>query len=393
MAGLLAAAATPTHAEDAKWGRAAGYPSGWGSPPRLSLHPERRVANFSGGFESMLRTRTIQAAAALPWRERSAVDLRYRWGLFSRTPDEYLDAYPITGLLIARKGEILLEKYRFDRKADMRLTSWSMAKSVTSLLLGIAVDQKRIASMDDTAETYLPALAGTLHGGTTLRNLGNMSSGAAIEHEQGNTTIYPGALSNRNASIADVVKGWNARQEPQGTRFNYNELCPLTIGMVIRAKTGKSLSEYAQEVLWQPLGAEANATWSTDSHGDEFNCIGFAARLRDWARLGQLVAQRGRIEGRQIVSTAWMDDYSRWEASEAQARYGNLPGRKGAGYKRFFWHARADGTLPYFNGAYGQRVLVDLRTETVLVQTAVADGAAWQDELFTMFAAATAVPG
>ncbi len=228
IASLLAAGAYPAHAQSDRWGQAAGYPAGWGSPPSFGHDSQRRVANFSGGLERMVHIRTTRAGTALPWQQRPAADFRYRWGLFNRTPEDYLRDVPATGLLIARKGEILYEKYQFDRTPEMRLTSWSMAKSVTSLLLGIAVDQKLVASMDDTAENYVPELAGTLHGGTTLRNLGNMSSGAEVEHDKDDAKIYPLALSGRTSSVTDTVKGWNfddrngdprqSRQEPRRVR-------------------------------------------------------------------------------------------------------------------------------------------------------------------------------
>lgn len=266
-----------------------------------------------------------------------------------------------------------------------------MAKSVTSLLLGIALDRGYVASLDDPATKYVPSLSGTLHGETTLRNLMNMSSGAAISHDVANQTIYPSALASKGANIEATVRAWNQRSEAQGTRFNYNELCPLAIGMVIRSASGKSLSEFSEEALWRPMGAEGNATWLTDSHRNEFNCIGFAARLRDWARLGQLVAQRGEMNGRQIVSRAWMDSYSRWEPTEAQVRYGawgtKQPGALG-GYKGFMWHAKADGSQIVFNGAEAQRVFIDLPSETVLVQTAVDGAGEWQRELYALFMAA-----
>ena len=357
----------------------------------MSRHKNFRVGNFSGGFETMLPSRTIQAGAGVPLISRPRNDIQESTVFSHRDTDDYLNRWPVTGLLIARGGEVWVEKYRFDRTAEMRMTGYSMSKSVTSLLFGIAMDRQLITSLEDRASKYAPFLAGTLHGETTLRSLLNMSSGVAAVHEEANRSIYPWALTERGSNIARTVAGWNARQEPEGTRFNYNELCPLTIGMVIRSVTGKSLSEFAQDALWKPIGAESDATWLTDSTGDEFNCIGFAARLRDWARLGQLVAQHGQINGRQVISRAWMDSYSKWEPNEAQVRYGALPNRPGyllGGYKAFMWHAKSDGSQLVFNGAMGQRVFIDIPTQTVLVQTAVDESGGWQKELYALFQSA-----
>lgn len=366
-----------------RWGEAQGFPTGWGAPRTLSQSPSHRVGNYSGGFERMFPCKTISAAGTpLVLGEDPMKDFRYRWGFSSKSPDEYLDQLPVTGLLICRNAQVVFERHRFARRPEMRMTSWSMAKSMTSLLLGICLDRKLIASYDDAAEKYVPELQGTLHGQCTLRNLSNMSSGAEVNHNRDNPKIYPAAFTTQGANIRRTVADWNNRREEQGRTYNYNELCPLTIGLVIRKVTGMPLSEFAQGSLWQPLGAEADATWTTDSEGQEFNCVGFAARLRDWARVGILIANRGRAGQVQVVSEAWIDEVTRWGAQDSQCRVGVA--MRGAGYKAHMWHARPDGSRLYFNGHHGQRVIVDMPTKSVLVQTAVEDKENWDGELGEM---------
>ncbi len=369
-----------------KWGASRGYPIGLAGG--LNREPVYRVGNYSGGFEQAFPHRQVAPSATpSPWRESPVDDVRYRWGFSQKSPDDYLASWPVTGLLVARDGQILLERYRFERTASMRLTSWSMAKSVTSLLLGICLDRDLIASYDDEAQMYLPELRGTLHGGVTLRNLSNMSSGAAVLHDRDNNFIYPGAFMGPASEIGRVVANWNQRAEEQGRRYNYNELCPLTLGMVIRRVTGRSMSEFAQEALWQPLGAQDMATWTTDSKRNEFNCVGFAATLRDWGRLGTLVANRGRAGTTQVVSEKWVREFTTWGPLDTQVRHG-VPAPH-FGYKAHMWHNRPDGSRLYFNGHHGQRVVVDMPTRTVLVQTAVEHEGNWQGEMFAMFEAFT----
>lgn len=372
----------------ADWLQRFGYASGW-SPQKQWTDKPYRVGNYSGGYEAMFRARPIAPPAQAAPLQMASPEGAKAFAAVSDLAAEYLKAWPVTGLLIARKGTILHESYPFDRKPEMRMTSWSMAKSVTSLLLGICVDRGLIRSMDDTPQMYLDDLKGTLHGGVSLRNLANMSSGAAILHDRDNLTIYPRAFTNSNADLEPVVRGWNAVQEPPGTRYNYNELCPLTIGMVIRKVTGKPLAAFCEEALWQPLGAEGGATWLCDSRGKEFNCIGFGARLRDWARLAQMIAQNGMIEGRQVVSRDWIDECSSWSAADAQGRHGTA--MRSAGYKYFFWHPRPNGSLMMMNGHDGQRVLVDRVTQTVLVQTAVDGEGPWPAQMYRLFDAAAKV--
>lgn len=382
-----AAAHLPASAFD-RWSTRGTYPIGLEGG--LNRDPLYRVGNYSGGFEKVLPWRAMAPSPEpLALRDSPVSGLRYPAAFGHRTPDDYLDRWPVTGLLVCRDSEILLERYRFARTASMRMTSWSMAKSVSSLLLGICLDRGLITSYDDEAQKYLPELAGTLHGGVTLRNLSNMSSGAAVTHDVDNSTIYPRAFLSSGSDIAPVVAGWNRRAEEQGRRYNYNELCPLTLGMVMRRVTGRSLSEFAEEALWQPLGAQDMATWTTDSHRNEFNCVGFAATLRDWARLGTLVANRGRAGGTQVVSETWVNEFTRWGPLDAQVRHGVAMGW--AGYKAHMWHIKPDGSRLSFNGHHAQRVIVDMPTRTVLVQTAVDHLGGWQGELLTLFEACTRI--
>jgi CubicO group peptidase (beta-lactamase class C family) len=138
--------------------------------------------------------------------------------------------------------------------------------------------------------------------------------------------------------------------------------------------SGQPLASFCEQALWQPLGAEGDASWQCDSKGKEFNCIGFGARLRDWARLGQLIAQDGAMEGRQVVSKKWIDECCTWSAADAQCRHGT-----------------AMRSWMMMNGHHGQRVLVDRVTQTVLVQTAVDAEGPWQAQLLQLFGAAAKI--
>jgi CubicO group peptidase (beta-lactamase class C family) len=371
-----------------KWGSYLGYPTGWAG--QFSKLPEYRVGNYSGGFETMFPHHTLAPSdTPLQLAEALIKDFQFSWRLSKKTIGQYLDSWPATGLIICRDSNILFEEYRHQRTAAMRLTSWSMAKSVTSLLLGICLDKKLIRSYDDTPEMYLPELQGTLHGAISLRNLSNMSSGAQILHERDNAIIYPTAYISNTANISKTVAAWNQRKEEQGRTFNYNELCPLTLGMVIRKVTGASLSSFAQNALWIPMGAQSAATWTTDSEKNEFNCIGFAATLRDWARLGTLIANKGKAKGNQVVSEQWIHEFTRWGELDKQVKFDVVS--PGVGYKAHMWHIKPDGTRLSFNGHHGQRVMVDMPTRTVLVHTAVEHDGNWKNELYELFDAATKI--
>eukprot|EP01052_Picozoa_sp_SAG31_P020482 SAG31_NODE_1542_length_7951_cov_4.038844_8_plen_484_part_00 len=376
------------------------------NPEGLSDLPSRRVADYSGGYERRFPHRIIRAAAVSGdsmWEPRTPSPA------VAAACANYIATHSnITGLLLAQPGGLLVEEYALERTRHHRLQSWSMAKSVTSLLLGICLDRKLIRSLDDRADVYCANLVGTLHGGISLRHLANMCSGAAVDHIPSNVQIYTEGFTNPNSSVRRTVAGWNCKDSDFGrnARFNYNELCPLAIGMVIRAVTNQSLSEFCESALWQPLGAEADASWQTDSEGNEFNCIGFGCCLRDWGKLGLLIAQRGisNTTRTRVISDAYFTEIFNWRIDEQQTIFVPIAislrdvlstGHKadsalvnGIRYKAFLWHCKADGTQPRLVGHGGQTIVCDIPSQTVLVQTAVEDfdaGGQQLTELLTLF--------
>lgn len=377
-------------AQDDKWGATQGFPKGWGDPRSFFGRTQTRVGNYSGGYEQMLPHKMVRVGAKTsPLSVKVREDLKFRTGFSSKTPTDYLNAWPVTGLLIARKGEVWFEKNRFARSSDMRMTGWSMSKSVTSLLLGISIDKGQIQSIDDRADKYVPASEGHFLGECTLRNLANMSIGAALTGDlvRDNQHLLPAGLWEPAADLTKAVLTLK-KQDDQGKKFLYNDYGPLVLGMAIRRASKMDLSQYAQENLWQPMGAEADATWLTDSKGLEFNGVGFAARIRDWARLGQLVAQRGLMNGTQVVSEGWINEITTWSEKDHQVRHGSaLPASssKFAGYKSLMWHGKSDGSIIAFQGWHGQRVMIHMPSETVLVQTSVDETSNWRIDLDALF--------
>jgi hypothetical protein len=344
------------------------------------------VGNYSGGFERMFRARKVSAHGEPAGLRPLSAQARKTFEPVAARAQAYLRQWPITGLLLARRGTVLYEAYQFDRQPDMRMTSWSMAKSVTALLLGICIDRRLVGSLDDAAGNYVPALRGTLHGAATLRNLVNMSSGADVSLERDMGKLFSKGMIEAGSDSELLVRQWNQSREPQGTRYNYNELCTLAVGMVIRSASGTSLARFCEEALWRPMGAEGDASWLCDAQGREFNGIGFGARLRDWARLGQLIAQGGEIGGRQVVSRGWIEECASWSPADAQVRRGVA--EPAGSYKCFFWHGQQDGSWMMMVGLHGQRLIIERTTQTVAVQTAVDQSALWVPELAELVRAA-----
>ena len=386
------------------------YPTSPGYRSKIgALLDERkhtRVGNYSGGYESVFPHHVVEPSSRpLVFRNELPTyqdTFTYRYGKEKNQLEDYFCRFPVTSFMIARKSEIFVEKYLHDRNNKHRFQSWSMAKSVTSLLLGICLDLKLIDSIDDVVEKYVPELAGSLHGGSRIRDLGNMSSGAAITHMgEDYQYLYPKCFSfPQHTDIFPVVKGWNRKIATGSEKsFNYNELCALTVGILIRKVSGMTLSDLFEKHIHQPMGGESKVTWSTDSKGNEFNCIGIGMTTRDWCRLGMLIAGKGFLNGRQIISKWYMKEISTWDPVKdkqvlwSKGKYLNSTllqeqGVLGCGYKLFFWHQKPDGSQPTLSGHNGQMIICDVPSETVLVMTGVSEEGPWQLELKAIFQAA-----
>ena len=289
------------------------------------------------------------------------------------TLDDYLARHPTTGLLIARGDTILLERYQYARNDRHRFTSWSMAKTVTAMLIGIAIAEGRIRSVDDRAEAYVPALAGTEYGRTSIRHLLQMSSGVRFREEYtGDDDV---SLLARDTFLrlgkggVEAVKRFNERVAPAGTRFSYASVETQVLGFVLTSAVGRSVSEYLEQKIWQPIGAEADATWLIDRSGQEATLCCLNAVLRDYARLGLLLAHDGDWRGRQIIPAAWVRDATSRHPDQRHLWPGTATPFLGYGYQTWIWPGEARRFA--FLGIRGQSILVDPQSRLVMVQTSV----------------------
>src|SRR5262245_22126755 len=249
--------------------------------------------------DEIFPSRSVRRAATPSRLTRAASEPALRYDYQGRTLaiDDYMARNPATGLLVARDDTILVERYQYARTDRDRFTSWSMAKTVTSMLVGIAIGEGRIKSVDDPAAAYVPALAGTEYGRTSLRHLLQMSSGVSFVEEYSGvddvTRLFLETVVQQGAGGAETVKPYNERVRPSGTMFAYASVETQVLGLVLRGAVGRAGAEYLQEKIWEPIGAEADASWIIDRSGQEATYCCINAVLRDYGRLALLLAHDG----------------------------------------------------------------------------------------------------
>jgi CubicO group peptidase (beta-lactamase class C family) len=325
-----------------------------------------RVGAYSH-FDEIYPTHRIKRAAS-PWMfKRSKADFHYSLG-------EYLSQNPVTGLLIAKDDQILFEHYQYGRTDRDRLISQSMAKSITAMLVGIAIGQGAITSLDDPAETYVPGFKGSEYGRTPIRDLLHMSSGVEFgETKDGQRDLNRLWIdmvlgSGPTKGTVNSIAQFNRRIAPPGTRYFYASIEPDVVGVVLHYAVNQSLSDYLQKNLWEPIGAEADAAWVIDIQGFEVAHGFFNAVLRDYARVGRLLAHDGRWEGKQIIPAQYLIDATTTRPSDTYLAPGKATPMLGYGY--FIWLLPAPRQFALL-GANGQCICVDPASKLIMVQTAV----------------------
>jgi CubicO group peptidase (beta-lactamase class C family) len=354
-----------------EFGARLGYPVG----DRNNFFTVPFLVGSQSHQEQIFPSRSVRRAATPSALARAASEpaLRYDYQGRTFTLDDYMARNPATGLLVARDDTILVERYQYARTDRDRFTSWSMAKTVTSMLIGIAIGEGRIRSVDDQAATYVPALAGTEYGRTSLRHLLQMSSGVRFveEYRPGDDVSRLATETFRQLGSGGVasVTPYNERALAAGTKFSYASVETEVLGLVLAAAVGRPVAEYLQDRIWQPIGAEGDAAWIIDRAGQEVTFCCFNAVLRDYARLGLLLAHDGNWRGRQIVPAAWVRDATTVRADQPHLRPRTATPFFGYGYQT--WIFPDERRMFAFLGVRGQAIYVDPASRLVMVNTAV----------------------
>ncbi|MDT9000693.1 serine hydrolase [Paucibacter sp. APW11] len=369
----LALAAAP---DELRLGRDQGYPAGNAS--NWFFSESLRVGSFShqGEIAGVLNGRVHELPASnqpMPLR-RAAQEPALRW---SSEPgpllsiDDYLARHRVMGLMIVKDGEVLVERYQYERGPQHRFVSHSMAKSIVSLGIGLALREGRLGTLDDKAERYAPRLKGSLYGDTSLRNLLRMSSGARFEERyDGQDDLNRFAAIAARDGLEKAAGAVTERSAPQGTRFNYSSAETTMLAAALRGASGQSLADYLGPRLWQAMGAEQSALWHTDLTGLETAAGNFNATLRDYARLGVLLANDGARPdtGQQVLPRDYLIEATDWHRHAMPFQPGKASSYYGYGYQ--FWTFPGTRRRFALMGVFGQLMYVDPANKLVMVQAA-----------------------
>jgi CubicO group peptidase (beta-lactamase class C family) len=263
-----------------------------------------------------------------------------------------------TAFLVVRDGYLIDEHYPDDGGRDSRQTSFSVAKSFVSALVGAAIDRGDIAAVDDPITDYLPELVDEdpRFGTITVRHLLTMSSG--LRYQERGLPWSDDAVTYYAPDLRDAALGAAIERDP-GEEFLYNNYNPLLLGIVLERVTGETVAHLLERDLWQPMGAEAPASWSLDESGFEKMESGINALAIDFARFGQLYLDQGRIDGHQVLSRAWIAESTVHDETTTPSR----------DYQYLWWVDTERPGRFYAAGNHGQFIYVSPDSDTVVVRT------------------------
>jgi CubicO group peptidase (beta-lactamase class C family) len=354
-------------------GKSAGYPLGtrenWFFDERV------RVGSFSH-LDELLPHNTLKKAATprpLP-KAADAPDIRYRFEDKDYSLDDFLAHQRVTGFMLIRNGEVIAERYQYDRTAPNRFVSHSMAKSIVAIAVGMALSEGKIASLDDKVAKYVPQLAGHAYGETAIRNILRMSSGVKFsEVYDGNDDLTRFVRTRIAEGSIAALNAFDTRDAEPGARFHYASSETVVLTVLMREVTGMTLSEYLTPRLWQPMGAESDATWVRSADGTESGFGNFNATLRDYGRLGILLANDGALDGKQIIPRDYLLEATDWHRQPDAFKPQRATPYFGYGYQ--FWPFPGEKRRFALLGVYGQAIFVDPELKLVMVTTAATKSA------------------
>ncbi len=277
--------------------------------------------------------------------------------------DAYMQAQHAAALLIVQGGQLRLERYGLGFGAEGRWTSFSVAKSFTSTLVGAALRDGFIKSLDDRVSDYIPQLRGSAYEDVSVRQLLTMTSGVAWNEDYGDPDSDVARFNSHQPEPGvDALVSYLRRlprAAPAGERWNYSTGETNLVGVLVSQATGRPLAQYLEEKVWRPAGMQQDGTWLLSKTGQEISGCCIQAAARDYARFGQFILEGARSEGTSILPPDWLA-----QATHKQADIG-VPGR-GYGYQ---WWTYDDGSFAA-RGIFGQGIFIDPKRQLVIVSNA-----------------------
>jgi CubicO group peptidase (beta-lactamase class C family) len=305
--------------------------------------------------------------------------------------DELLERTGTTAFIVISNEKIVYEKYFNGYMRDSVNTSFSAAKSFVSLLVGMAIDDGYIDSVDEPITNYISELTGTDFELIAIKDLLQMRS--PISYKEGNLWFGDDAKTYYMPDLRGLAINNTSLTKKEGDSFHYNNYHPLLLGLILERSTGETVATYMEKKLWSRIGTEFDASWSLDSEKTGFEKMesGINARAIDFAKVGWLVLNNGVWQGEQIISKEWLQQSFAKESLSFDEINHSFIKNQNTGYG-YMWYSIEDGQGNYdvyALGKYGQLIYISPTHQTVIIRNGKEYGAVdwWPDIFKTMILA------
>ncbi len=319
------------------------------TPSLLFWTPEQQSTGYRS-IEKIYKVVTVKRGPKVHPLPKAAQQLSPTWDHAGRqwTVADYMSANRTSGVLVLKDGKIILERYGLGRTPKDRWTSFSVAKSLTSTLVGAAIQDGKIKGPDALVTDYVPELKGSAYDGVTVRELLMMSSGVQWneDYTDPKSDVAQAGFTGSEPGVDPLVSYMRhlPRAAEPGTKWHYDTGETDMVGIMVANAVGKPLSQYLSEKVWATYGMEQDAVWMVDASGKQERggcCISMT--LRDYARVGQFILDGGYAQGRQIVPSWWVAQATTKEIDNGAGGYG------------YFWWIRENGSYEAV-GIFGQSI-------------------------------------
>jgi CubicO group peptidase (beta-lactamase class C family) len=328
----------------------------------LAWTPEQQLLGYRS-MEKISPTRVVRRGIrvhALPLAARQ-IDPRWTWKGQQMDVGRYMTAMRTSGVIVLKDGRVVLERYGLGRSAKDRWTSFSVAKSVTSILIGAAIKDGAIKGLEAPVTAYIPELKGSAYEGVTVRQLLTMTSGVKWneDYTDPKSDVAQAGFVGVEPGVDPIVSYMRRlpRADPPGAKFVYKTGETDLAGILLTNAVGKSMSAYLSDKLWRPYGMEQDAAWMEDLAGHERGGCCLSMTLRDYARIGQFMLDGGRAGAVQVLPEGWVADATRLQVTFPAS---DEPDR---GYGYFWWIH--DGAYAA-EGIFGQEIFVFPKDRVVI---------------------------
>ena len=279
------------------------------------------------------------------------------------TIDKYFEALRLSGLVVLHNGQLVYERYGLGFSSEGKWTSFSVAKSVTSTLVGAAIKDGHIKSLDDKVTDYIPSMKGSAYDDVSIQQLLTMTSGVDWDEDYGDPKSDVNQFNyHRPEPGVDVTASYMrtlSRASEPGSNWLYSTGETNLIGLLASQATGKPLNEYLSEKIWSKMGAEQDASWLLGPTGHEISGCCIQASTRDFALFGEFINKGAMVDGESIVPDGWFD-----MANTNQVTFSNSV--RGYGFQ---WWTSSNGDFEA-RGIFGQGIFIDRSLDLVIAVNA-----------------------